>query len=189
MGDWHPGIGDPTFLGWFTVAAYAATALLCLRGFRLASAPVPPTRKGILAARMRRRFWLVTAVILVALGINKQLDLQSLVLNLGRTLAKSEGWYESRRAVQYAFIVGVAVAGTAAVAALLWLFRRGGAWVRLAQFGLVTLCTFVIVRAASFHHVDMMLGKDIGFFRLNHVLELGGIALIAVGALGEGARH
>lgn len=189
MNDWHPGIGDPTFLGWFTVAAYAATALLCFRRFRLAAPPVPPTHQGILAARTRRRFWLITGAVLVALGINKQLDLQSFALDVGRTLAKSEGWYESRRAVQYVFLTGFAVAGAAAAMALIWVFRRGGAWVRLAQFGLVALCAFVIVRAALFHHVDTMLGTSIGFFRLNHILELGGIAVIAAAAIGAGARH
>src|ERR1041384_5677187 len=28
---WRPGIGDPTFIGWFTVVAYFATAYLCWR--------------------------------------------------------------------------------------------------------------------------------------------------------------
>jgi hypothetical protein len=187
MNDWHPGIGDPTFLGWFTVAAYAATALLCLRSYRLATVPVRPTRRDIMASRVRRRFWLFTAAILVAFGVNKQLDLQSFLLEVGRMLAKSGGWYESRRVVQYVFLTGVAVTGAAAVMAMLWIFRRGGAWISLAQFGLVALCTFVIVRAASFHHVDMMLGMTIGFFRLNHVLELGGIAVIAAAAIGAGS--
>jgi hypothetical protein len=189
MGDWHPGIGDPTFVGWFTVAAYAVVALLCLRSFRLAVPPVPPTRQGILTARLRRQFWLVATVVLVVLGINKQLDLQGFVAGVGRTLAKSDGWYESRRTVQYAFIIGVAATGAGAIMALLWVFRRGGAWIQLAQFGLVTLCAFVIVRAASFHHVDVMLGRNIGFFRLNYILELGGIALIAAAAVGAGARR
>ena len=27
--DWEPGIGDPTFIGWFTVFAYLIAAVLC----------------------------------------------------------------------------------------------------------------------------------------------------------------
>jgi hypothetical protein len=43
------------------------------------------------------------------------------------------------------------------------------------------LVTFVAVRAASFHHIDRWLGY--GVVRLNWVLELGGIALVALSAL------
>ena len=30
MGRWQPAIGDPSFMGWFTVAAYLACAILAL---------------------------------------------------------------------------------------------------------------------------------------------------------------
>ena len=28
LGNWAPGIGDPSFMGWFTVFSYYCTALL-----------------------------------------------------------------------------------------------------------------------------------------------------------------
>src|SRR4051812_24787616 len=40
------------------------------------------------------------------------------------------------------------------------------------------LVTFVLVRAASFHHIDALLGY--GRVRLNWVLELSGIILVAM---------
>src|SRR5882672_1117833 len=36
IGDWSPGIGDPTVMGWLTVAAYFAASWLCVRAFRRA---------------------------------------------------------------------------------------------------------------------------------------------------------
>ena len=33
-GRWHPGIGDPNFMGWFTVFAYAVAAILSFRQAR-----------------------------------------------------------------------------------------------------------------------------------------------------------
>ncbi len=185
MFGWQPGIGDPTSLGWFTVLAYAGAALLCFRCYQL-SLP-SASCEGI--SRVRRRFWMATVLILVALGINKQLDLQSLLTAIGRTLAKNEGWYASRRSMQYDFIICVASIGALAAATLICTFRRAGAWVQLAQVGLIILFTFVVVRAASFHHVDEMLRRKLWLFSLNHVLELGGIAVISVAAVGAGLRR
>lgn len=186
MAGWHPGIGDPTVWGWFTVGAYFAAVLLCFRAYRRSEAPRPPTRREILDARVRRRFWLLAAALLTLLGINKQLDLQSLLTAIGRLLAKDQGWYESRRLVQQAFIGSVIAAAGIVVLGSLWAFRRGGWWVLLGQVGLIALCTFVILRAASFHHVDMLLGQSVGFLKLNHVMELGGIAIVACAAIGAG---
>lgn len=186
MIDWQPGIGDPSFWGWFTVGAYFASALLCLRAWRQSEAPGQPSRRDILDARVRRRFWLIAATVLILLGINKQLDLQSLLTAIGRALAQDEGWYDSRRLVQEMFIAAVVGAAAIIVAASLWLFRRGGRWVLLGQVGLIALCGFVILRAASFHHVDALISNPVGFLKLNHVLELGGIAVIACAAIGGG---
>ena len=61
------------------------------------------------------------------------------------------------------------------------MFRR----FRLAFIGLFFLLTFVVIRAASFHHFDAMLGYEILGARMNWVLELTGIYLIVVAALSE----
>jgi hypothetical protein len=45
---------------------------------------------------------------LFALGINKQLDLQTALTELGRVLALSQGWYEQRQVVQFWFIAALA---------------------------------------------------------------------------------
>jgi hypothetical protein len=100
-GRWEAGIGDPTVIGWVTVAAYAVAALLSLRCARRAAEP------------LEFRFWAVLSVALVLLGINKQLDLQSLVTQVGRDLAFAQGWYENRRIVQAAFIGFLIAAGLA----------------------------------------------------------------------------
>jgi hypothetical protein len=52
------------------------------------------------------------AIGLGALGVNKQLDLQSALTELGRILATDGGWYDSRHRVQRVFILAV---GSAAV--------------------------------------------------------------------------
>jgi hypothetical protein len=40
------------------------------------------------------------------------------------------------------------------------------------------LLTFIVVRAISFHHVDVFLKSGIAGLRMNWLLELGGISLV-----------
>ncbi len=56
-----------------------------------------------------------------------------------------------------------------------------GAWrrYRLAFYGIVTLVLFVVVRATSFHHIDIFLQSTFGGIAFNHILEVGGILFIA----------
>ena len=55
----------------------------------------------------------------------------------------------------------------------------------LLSAGLAFLLTFIVVRAVSFHHVDMFLGTRIAGLRMNWILELTGIGLVGAAALRE----
>jgi hypothetical protein len=171
-GSWRPGIGDPTPLGWATAAAYVLGAVACARAGR---------REGR-AGTGGAATWLVLAALMAALGANKQLDLQTAFTVAGRRLAKAQGWYDQRRAYQAAFIAAVAGAGLLALGVLGWFTRRHWRRQGLALLGVVLLVVFVVIRASSFHRVDQMLGARLGALRMNHVLELGGIACVGAGA-------
>lgn len=166
-GRWHPGIGDPTVIGWVTVAAYGATALLCYS----CNKRYAKTQQG--------QFWWAMTLVMLALGINKQLDLQTWLTEIGRDAAFEYGWYERRRVVQFMFIAGLVIS------ALLfkeWLVQRVaslGKYARRASVGLLVLALFVVVRATSFHHIDEALGLSLEGLSMNEVLELGGIGVIA----------
>jgi len=172
-GNWSPRIGDPSFMGWFTVASYFACAVVSLMlGF---SRHRVDTRTFL--------FWSMIGLLMILLGINKQLDLQSLFTEMGRQIFRAAGWMEHRRIVQFWFIVAF---GAAALAAFLLfarinrdLFRR----FRLAFIGLFLLLCFIVIRAAGFHHFDVMLGFRLFGARMNWVLELTGIYTIAVARL------
>ena len=180
---WRPQIGDPSFMGWFTVAAYAAAAVLCFIAAHrcLVAADAGETRRS-------RRIWWGVAVLMAFLCINKQLDLQSLFTDVGRLIAERQGWYGERRTVQLLFVISVAAAGilTFVIAArkIKSVLREG----ILLLLGLSWLLIFIIVRAASFHHVGVLLGSELLGIRVNWILELSGIALIALSAA-RSARH
>jgi len=167
---WEPGIGDPTLYGWVTVAAYAFAALACWRARRAAPSAERPA-------------WLVLAVGLAFLAVNKQLDLQSLMTAMGRTIAKAQGWYEHRRPFQALFIAAIAGAGLIGMVLLLRSYRRASLALQGALAGAVLLCVFIVIRASSFERMDQFINSHLAGVRANHAMELGGIAIIAACAL------
>ena len=153
------------------VAAYLATALLCCCCAQRES------------PGGRRAFWLGVTAVMVFLGVNKQLDLQSWLTQTGRDLAHAQGWYAYRHAVQAGFIVALTLGG---LSFLLWLRRATrnlGGEIRWAFLGLVLVIAFVFVRAASFHHVDRLLYFELGGLRISWILELGGIGCVALASV------
>ncbi len=173
---WSPQIGDPSFGGWFTVFAYA---LCCYRSYQ-----VFRNSERIFIAPIPRQCWLwgTIAVSMLLLGINKQLDLQTFFTATARYLAWQQGWYEHRRALQKVFILVIACGGLAAMLAMLVTYRKVWRWHIYAILGTSTLLVFVMVRASSFHNVDLFLGSRFMGLRMNWLLELSGIALVLYNA-------
>jgi hypothetical protein len=191
---WRPRIGDASFMGWLTVAAYGLTAILCLMAaLRQNSGSGGSKAAGVAAAedkgaRLQRRLWLGMSAVMFLLCLNKQLDLQSLLTNIGRIVANQGGWYERRRTIQFWFVVAVGLASIAAFVFLAWKTRsvfRGRTFLLL---GLSMLLLFVVMRAASFHHVGVFLERRVLGLKLNWILELGSIALVAFSA-GQAIRR
>jgi hypothetical protein len=177
-GHWRLGIGDPTFLGWFTVVAYFAAAVACGRVFRLDRRTEQADGRAATST-----FWLVLTVLLAFLGLNKQLDLQSLLTDVGRTLSKSQNWYGQRRHVQFVFIIAVGAVALTALGAFAWASRKSLKRNGVSLVGIVSLLAFVVIRAASFHHIDAFIGSTLAGVRWNAIMELGGIGLVALGAV------
>lgn len=130
-----------------------------------------------------RRFWVATCVLLVLLGLNKELDLQTFVTNEGRELAKTLGRYEQRRLFQGLFLLSLAIAAIGSLAALLTWLRGSPRAMKVAAVGIGALLTFVLMRAAAFHHIDEWVTIDMAGLRSGWWIELAGIAAIALSAI------
>lgn len=176
LAQWSPGLGDNNVMGWITVGAYLVAALASARLVPVLGGPEPTNRR-------ERLFWAISAVVMLLLAVNKQLDLQSLVTTIGRCHARLSGWYDMRRTVQEVFILTMAGAGVVVLGLLALLLRGilGQVWLAVAGLGFV--CVFVVVRAASFHHVDALLGSWAMGLKLNWLLELPGPTLVGLVAL------
>jgi hypothetical protein len=174
IGWWKPGIGDPTPVGWITVALYFTAAVL--------AGVILQVRKQDLG-RAERRLWQVLLVGLVGLGFNKQLDLQSALTELGRLMAYGEGWYPYRHKVQRAFILGVGLAAIGMSVLMLSVMRRTPPATRVVVLGACALLAFVLIRASSFHHVDLFIRATFWGIRGNWLIEVGGLLVIIAGSL------
>ena len=168
---WQPGIGDPTIIGWITVLFYFITAFFCFK--------CGQKNKG------DRSIWFFCALMLLFLGTNKQLDLQSLLTVIGKKMAIEQGWYDQRRLVQKEFIIGLIAFSCAGV---MFLIQAIGTKIKrfsLPLLGIIFLLLFIMIRATSFHHVDYLLDLKLGKFRVNWLLELGGIIFLLTAAMRE----
>lgn len=167
--NWTPSIGDPSLMGWFTVVFYFLTSALAF---------VTAYKYRYLNTDFR--FWLFLAVFLLLLGINKQLDIQSLFTEIGRVIAKKQGWYNDRRRFQAVFVIIFFILSLISIALLWWILRKEWRKFLFPLTGLLLLVSFIVIRAASFHHVDRFLKSGPSGVRMNWILELGGIGWVMI---------
>jgi hypothetical protein len=135
-----------------------------------------PENKGLLIG---------IAILLLLLGINKQLDLQTLLAIIGRKLAKAHGWYNIRRLVQMVFIVVVTLMVLFSLA--IWTRWMKGRWRQygLHLVGTVLILLFVVIRASSIEHVAFRHAAQHSsiLYMLLSILELVGILIIGLGSV------
>jgi hypothetical protein len=167
---WHAGIGDPTIFGWLTVLAYLVAVARCV-----------VKAKDSKKFGGNYKFWLYLAAFLLFLGINKQLDLQSWLTQAMKANAQAHGWYPHRRPVQIAFIAILGLGMLIALLSLRLFLANSWRHYKLTWVGIILLCTFILMRAASFHHFDIFINHPILGLEINVILEIGAILLIILG--------
>jgi hypothetical protein len=167
--------GDPTVLGWTTFALYLIASIL---SFRIASA------SRLTGSASFRHIWGLIALMLVGLGVNKQLDLQTLIIQLARQVAFIGHLYEYRFALHALFFLGLMF--LLAVVLFRWwtklrLFSRQ---LPMAATGCAFVLSYIMVRAASIDRVDRLIGFDLEGIPFLWLLEVGGLTMIIAQALG-----
>lgn len=133
------GGADPTAMAWACTFAYVVAGALC----------------GIAGARSRtdRGIWIALGVLLMLLGLNKQLDLHTTFVHGGRDVARVLGFYNYKRQIEAFFFLGV----TTGIAAVLWHQRRrlagfAGAH-RAVMVGLGLIAVYIVTRFAMIMHL------------------------------------
>jgi len=177
-GHWRLGVGDPTFIGWLITVAYLITSFFC--GIYAQRVDINSSVKQI---RYHRVFWWGLAVVMLMMGINKQLDLQCLFIAIIKKMAMRQEWYARREIFLIWFITGFTISGLILLIWLGWKLKRLWRQYGLALFGILLLITFVSVRVAPVHYLTRLPGWRLILGLINSVLELTGIGLIGIAAL------
>jgi hypothetical protein len=176
--DWTPEIGDPTVGAWIIVAGYILAAVLCA----FISKQQQLITKSCLSSQ-ERFFWFGLAVVMLLLGINKQLDFQNLFKQIARNFAKEKGWYESRHTFQLWFFIGTTATGMLFVLFFIKRLRLYWRRYRILFIGILFLCTFFISRFMDFNHVIPQHYWFHYYAGVNWLLEVGGVTFICASAI------
>ncbi len=164
---WRPGVGDPTVAGWLVAGALGIAGLLSLG--------------AVFKAYPNRRvagFWLGTALILLLLAFNKQLDLHVLLIQVGRALVHGLGWTAWRRQIEGVFALLLGVGLLIGLVAWLWPLRKWWRYLAWGMGGLLFTLLVTFYRAIYFCHVLGMVNHN-----LYALLELIGPFWVIAGTL------
>ncbi|MGH9592667.1 MAG: hypothetical protein ACRD5L_06220 [Bryobacteraceae bacterium] len=143
----HSNNGDLTLWGWATAVAYVVGAILCERAARVT--PRDESRRSD-----NQWPWSAVAAVLLFLGVNKLLNLQTVLIHLGREVSWTGGWYQDRRTVQVMFVLFFTLALVAALAIGL---KKWGRFLKerpAVLVGILLLSLFVVIRASAFNHLE-----------------------------------
>jgi hypothetical protein len=173
---WHPQLDNPDVIGWSVVAAYGLAAAACAW---------VAWKTGKTNGDNSKIWWLMAAV-LFFLGVNKQLNLQTLMIVLGRQAALAGGWYGNRRFVQGIFCIVFAALGLCLLGFFATQARRFIERNLLAFAGIIVLTLFVLLRASTINHADTYFGLSLKAEHWGWLLELTGSALIIKAAVTAG---
>jgi len=166
--DWRPHLGDNDWLGWITVIGYLIAFILNL----IVAIKVNQTPE-----KNTRWFWYLTCFILLFLGINKQLDVQTLLIETGKKTAWVLGFYEQRRIFQKGFMLGIGVTMFTVLILTGKTLKTDWQKSKLTLLGLLFLIGFVLLRGATFNRIFY---SGYLFPHYQWILEIIGIILIIV---------
>ncbi len=124
-------------------------------------------------------WWTVAAVALL-LGINKNLQMQTVLIASCRAIAVAQGWIDSRRALQQAFVVVLFLATALTAIGLTCTLRQFLKQNVTLATGLALVVVYSFFRAAEMNHVEL-LGVGRSTSDALWPLEVAGVALMFVG--------
>jgi hypothetical protein len=189
--EWIFGFNDPRLSGWVITLAYLVAFALCLRAWIKAKKSSITAAAGNIAVLEGSAYdskggglWLLFAAILFLLGVNKQLDLQTLLGDVGRSVSTAQGWYEKRRAVQAVFVLVFAIiCGIVAILIVKSSGKRRGGY-GITPVGIVLSIFIIVLRAGLIAHVDDVLPVEPARIprRVYSFFELFGVFLAGLGA-------
>lgn len=159
--------GDQSLLSWLVFAVYFVVVVWIW----VATKKVDSRERG---------FLLLNLLALLALGLNKQLDIQTDLINLAKQLAQYAGLYSHKTALKQLFVLFVGAGVTTAIIVFVALFWRLFFKYAFVFIGWLCLFIFIVLRVAYFEH-DAFRGASLWQYeQYFQLIELTGLLLIGL---------
>lgn len=171
-GYWINKRGDPTVIGWFITLFYFfvfATSLYLLK----------KTTPNILDNKYIW-FWYGVTILIILLGINKQLDIQMLFADFARLYAKVSGIFENRKPFQHKILSFLTTIGISIFSVTIYKLWNAPKRMWLALIGFCILFSFPIIRLISLHSIEALLSISVLNIQVVDVIEILGIILVLI---------
>jgi hypothetical protein len=129
--------------------------------------------------------WYAATLFLMALNVLLRIDVEFVLW--ARTVTKSAGWYDMRRAVQLAALLMLMGCLALCVKALQeyllkWRLKHVSTASMIAFAGLLLLAVLLALRLVNFHYTDQVMNWRLGGLRMDRWIELFGLTMVMVGA-------
>ena len=177
---WCLGANDPTFMGWTVTFCYLLASVTCA----LACLNV------LHGSGKARICWITLAACLIALSLNKQLDLQNLLRIVVVENAGVHPWYPELRST-YAYAVIGTLAGLAVlVPAVVHRFLRPTGMLAVALYTFGALLITLLLQNIPVEEISTLMGTTFfesmpGIWRFDvaELFEFGSVIIIALCAM------
>lgn len=157
------------------IAGYVLAAVCWLRASR---------RARVASSGSFSRWWLLGAILLFLLAVNKQFDLRTQFAAGVRAVVKAGDWYDRRQPVQ--FVVAIVLPAVLALVAGAFMVARGRIFLRshpLALWGWVLLLLYLALRQAQEWKPALRWLTGIRYHDWRLALEAGGLLVVVLAAI------
>lgn len=166
---WMDIWGDPLLSGTIFMVSYGVTAFLIFRAAREAEV-------------RERRYWRFCGFIFIFQSVNTNLDLHAMVWTTGRCLAHTQGWYDTRREIQYLMLIGIAILIALILLIVLFIFYRNIIRNIFLTLGVVIALGFTMAKGISYHDFAQFYSRQIGPFYIADYIEFSGVSIAFLAA-------
>ena len=168
---WSLQVGDPTISGWMITLAYLVAGFISIKTHRQKNEDEVEVQK----------VWLFLGIILICLGLNKQLDLQTIITDVGRWGATRLNLMEQRHLFKRVFILCLFISLVFFTYYLRIPLKMFMQKYRVVGFGCILIVTFVFCRALSFHIFSIPFNEFLAKYEVYIGWEIIALGIIFIG--------
>jgi len=176
---WLFQVGDPTLGAWLVTIGYLTASLLCLRISLFQNKNETVVGKSHSVIRLNSRlFWLIFGLLTLTLGLNKQLDIQTLLIELLRNRDGQNSTNETSRIGTTSFLIFFVATISYAYIVFSSVLYRSNIDIRLGLVSVALIQTYVIYRASVIHQFYGAIQAGSGMDKLVLMTEPAGVLLL-----------